>query len=230
MPTPSHKTYLFVGPTLNDVAPSALALWKELALLPPVQRGDVAKLAKQERPGIMVIVDGVFHDRLAVGHIEIREAIGAGWDVWGLSSMGAIRAYEMHALGMRGYGEVYRMFFHEEDFRDDEVALLHEPDPPYRAFSEPLVHLRAALKQWCAEGWLNHEDAEEIDRELKQIWFGDRTLPLFARMVRPRCAREAHPLLEERLADFVRYRLKSADLEAFLRSGIFLSGTAKPLE
>ncbi|WP_425300876.1 TfuA-like protein, partial [Nocardia wallacei] len=34
--------------------------------------------------------------------MEIREALEAGWSVWGLSSMGAIRAAEMRLLGMRG--------------------------------------------------------------------------------------------------------------------------------
>ena len=98
---------------------------------PPVRRLDVAKLtATERRPGTLVIVDGLFHDTLAVGHAEIREAMRRGWRVWGLSSMGAIRAREMAPLGMKGFGRVFERFEAEADFQDDEVALLHEPRPP----------------------------------------------------------------------------------------------------
>ena len=71
--------------------------------------------------------------------------------MWGLSSMGAIRAREMAHLGMRGYGSVYAPFATEGDFQDDEVALLHEPNAPYRPVSEPLVHLREAVAHLASE-------------------------------------------------------------------------------
>ena len=38
--------------------------------------------------------------------------------------MGAIRAREMAHLGMRGFGRVFERFVAEDDFQDDEVALL----------------------------------------------------------------------------------------------------------
>ena len=129
---------MFVGPTLGEGRRArSLAAARGVRLRPPVKRRDLSNfLAKvrRQRPGVICIVDGVFHDRLAVGHAEIREALERGWRVWGLSSMGAIRAREMQSLGMRGFGRIYELFNTGRDFQDDEVALLHEPTAPYRAF------------------------------------------------------------------------------------------------
>ena len=140
---------MFVGPTLGDGRRArALAKRHGVRLLPPVKRRDLSNFlskAGRRRPGVVCIVDGVFHDRLAVGHVEIRDLLERGFRVWGLSSMGAIRAREMQSLGMRGFGRVFELFNAGSDFQDDEVALLHEPTSPFRSSSEPLVHLRAAL-------------------------------------------------------------------------------------
>src|SRR2546423_1317132 len=104
------RLVLFVGPTMAT-SPRARALAKGCVVRRPVRRGDVARLvASRKKPGTMAIVDGVFHDSLAVGHAEIRDALARGWAVWGLSSMGAIRAREMSHVGMRGFGRVYARF------------------------------------------------------------------------------------------------------------------------
>jgi len=206
---------LFAGPSLRGVSPDALREAQRLRLLPPVRRGDVEGLLGEE-PGLLVLADGLFQDCLAVGHIEIREAVERGWQVWGLASMGAIRAYEMRFLGVRGYGRVYDLFVSEPDFPDDEVALLHSPDPDYTPFSEPLVHLRAALEAYQFQGILQAEDREAIQDRLKSLWYGDRTLDLFFRLVRAAAGRPVDPLLPSMRSEFDRYRLKSHDLDHFL--------------
>ncbi len=144
---------LFVGPTFKGLGAAAIDAAQAFQIRSPVKRGDVEALAGVE-PGVLVLVDGLFHDALAVGHIEIRNAVERGWQVWGLSSMGAIRAYEMRTLGVRGYGAVYERFYAEEDFQDDEVSLLHASAPDYTPISEPLIHLRAALDAYVSEGML----------------------------------------------------------------------------
>jgi hypothetical protein len=89
---PDERVVLFAGPTLAASAHAqTLVRRRRWRVRPPVRRLDVAKLtAAERRPGIIVIVDGLFHDTLAVGHAEIREAMRRGWRVWGLSSMGAL--------------------------------------------------------------------------------------------------------------------------------------------
>ncbi len=200
---------LFVGPTLHRGRELGLPLpVDDFELRSPIRRGDIDQLRGRE-PGLLVIVDGYFHLRhLAVGHAELRDAIAAGWEVWGLSSMGAIRAAEMHSLGMRGFGRVFQAYVDDPTFRDDEVTLLHEGEPPYRTFSEPLVHIRAYLAAQVASDALAPSLAEDILLTLRRQWFGDRTLAALRSLL-------PGPLAEsmERLDA---YQLKSQDLSEFL--------------
>ncbi len=209
------RLVIFAGPTLAGSG-RARAMARQHRLRPPVKRHDVAKLVEAaDEPGVMAIVDGVFHDKLAVGHAEIREAMERGWTVWGLSSMGAIRAREMAALGMRGFGRVFERFLAEGDFQDDEVALLHEATPPYRAVSEPLVHLRAAIEYLVEASLVSRADASAVVDELKSRWFGERTVRGTIEAL-ARSTPAARDAIRRELSDFQRFALKTRDLELFL--------------
>ena len=209
---------MFVGPTLGEGRRArTLAAKHGVRLRPPVKRRDLSTFlskAGRRRPGDVCIVDGVFHDRLAVGHAEIRDLLERGWRVWGLSSMGAIRAREMQSLGMRGFGQVYDRFNAGIDFQDDEVALLHEPTAPFRPSSEPLVHLRAALDHLVTVELVPRRVAAAVVQSLKGRWFGDRTIAAMLTDLRREGASLA-PIRNE-LRAFGRFRLKTIDLEHFL--------------
>jgi len=207
----------FAGPTLYAMAQPALRD-RGLRWLPPVRRGDVDHLVDTEPPQLLVIVDGQFQNCLSVTHREIRRAVDRGWDVWGIASMGAIRAYELRECGMHGFGEVYRRFFLEDDFRDDEVALLHEPEPPYRAQSEPLVHIRVAVDDLVNQGVLASLAAARVIDAMSRVWFGRRTLPWLRALLQTEVPSPAWPFVEASLASFGAYRIKSLDLEQFIVS------------
>jgi hypothetical protein len=203
MSKPSNRI-LFAGPTLYALPDPLSFVPDDLRLERPVRRGDVEAAM-----------------RGSVGHREIREAIEAGWRVWGLSSMGAIRAREMRDLGMRGYGRVHDLFWSEDDFQDDEVALVHEPEPPYRAASEPLVHLRAAAAHLLAQGHLSRAAHDGILADLKSRWYGDRTLPLFHELALAAAPHDRRGGIREELQDFGRFRWKSLDLKEFLERAVW---------
>lgn len=208
--------YLFVGPTRFGFTTGPVEIPAEITLCPPARRDDLTRLVAEHPPASIALVDGLFYQSLAIGHAEIRTALKAGWRIWGLSSLGAIRAYEMRTLGMQGFGQVYARFCTEADFQDDEVALLHGPEPPYTALTEPLVHLRCALEDFERCGWLSPTAHQEIVTELKSRWYGDRTLRLLRDLTIHRIAPKALPELTAALADFDRYRIKSHDLTEFL--------------
>ena len=205
---------MFAGPSLNGAA--SLASENGVSLLPPVKRGDVERLVSTRRPAVMAIVDGQFHQCLSVGHAEIRLALARGWQVWGLSSMGAIRACEMRHMGMRGFGEVYEWFRRDEDFRDDEVALTHGPTSPYIALSEPLIHLRVWLQELVKMRLLSAAQEKRLLKELMAMWFGERTLSRVRAMVLALIPNHSEEV-DKTLAGFDRFRLKSLDLAEFLR-------------
>jgi hypothetical protein len=207
--------FLFAGPTLA-ASPHARRLARGLRVRPPVRRGDVARLVERHAPAVIAVADGLFHDTLAVGHAELRAALRAGWRVWGLSSMGAIRAHEMAPLGMRGYGRVFERFQAEADFQDDEVALLHGPAPEWRPLSEPLVHLRAAAEHLAARGLVVPEGARDVVAALKSRWYGERTRRGAIEALGA-CARGGVDAVRRELGDFRPFELKTLDLEQFLQ-------------
>jgi len=206
--------WLFAGPTLNGA--DTLAYAAGVKVVAPVKRGDVERLVLTRRPGVIAIADGQFHQCLSVGHAEIRSAINSGWQVWGLSSMGAIRACEMRHLGMYGYGKVYEWFCRDENFRDDEVALVHAPEYPFLPLSEPLIHIRLWLQELMKLHVIDSSRKARIIKQLMGIWFGERTLPHVRETLLnevPNRAKEIGRSLE----NFDRFRVKSHDLSAFLR-------------
>jgi hypothetical protein len=205
---------VFAGPTLMRSTLPELAQ-SGIEVFPPVKRGDIEKLVSTRPQGVIAIVDGLFHQCLAVGHAEIRSAVATGWQVWGLSSMGAIRAYEMRDLGVRGYGRVYQLFTESEDFRDDEVALVHEPEPGYRALSEPLVHIRFWLGELVKTRLLGKQQEQRLIKHLMSLWYGDRTLARVRAML-VELVPERVGEVDDSLANFDRFRIKSHDLNAFL--------------
>jgi len=118
------KIAIFVGPSLWGISQDKLPgeLW-----LPPVRCGDVVAVVAQHAPKKILIIDGFFHQVLSVWHKEIIYALLKGTVVIGASSMGALRAAEMHRYGMIGVGKIFEMFRDgEED--DSLVALTCDPN------------------------------------------------------------------------------------------------------
>jgi hypothetical protein len=215
------KPILFAGPTLARAHAIRRALpFASFEIAFPIRRGDLPAMVRARPPGVVVIADGLFHAALAVGHAEIRATIAAGWRVHGVSSMGAIRAAEMHELGMTGFGEVFEWYARgTEDVRDDEVALLHESDPPFRELSEPLVHIRRLLAHLTADGTITRDKADAVVADLANRWFGERTLGLVARLV-------GVPIAAQ-LADMDRHRIKAHDLITLMDTLAATDSTAR---
>lgn len=137
-------TVVFVGPTL--AAAEVAARLPGARVLPPVAVGDVLGLARRRGVRRIAIIDGAFEHMAAVWHKEILIALERGIAVWGAASMGALRAAELAAFGMRGVGGIYREFAAGRLIADDEVAVAHLPaEYGYRATSEALVNLRHGI-------------------------------------------------------------------------------------
>lgn len=211
------RLHIMVGPTgygLHD----RLSAAAHVTVHPPAERGSVRALLRGHpaEPQDIALVDGRFGDVLAVGHGELLEAVDAGWRVWGLGSMGAIRAAELHTLGVIGYGQVFR---HLSDTMapDDEVAVLHGPAPRYRPVTEALVDLRALLAHWTGTGLLSPQWQAELLAELARRWFGDRSLAEVITLARRMLGSAAADTLRAALPPPAQYRIKSRDLATFLQ-------------
>lgn len=211
--------HIFAGPSLlgSGLDPSS---YTDIHWLPPVRRGDVVRLREHEKePSMIAIADGTFHAYPSVSHEEIRSAINAGWQVYGMCSMGAIRASEMRHMGMIAWGRVASMFCENPWLADDEVALIHENESPYIALSEPLIHLREFLNWASRSQILNRTDVTQITEALRERWYGERTLSLLHAQLRGTLGVTLLPdELQSSLANFNHFRLKQQDLASFVKS------------
>jgi hypothetical protein len=174
------KAFVFLGPSL-PVAVASRVL--EATYLPPVQQGDILRLMEQA-PDIIGIVDGYFEVVPAVWHKEILLALEACIRVFGASSMGALRAAELHAFGMVGVGRIFEWLRDGVIVRDDEVAVVHAPmDMNHRPLSDALVDIRDACA--CAEqsGIIAPDLAQAMVAAAEAMPFQERSYEAVARAV-----------------------------------------------
>jgi hypothetical protein len=135
------KTLVYVGPTLP--AEQVRKLLPDATVMPPAAVGDILRASRRRDVARIAIIDGYFERMAAVWHKEILIAIERGIEVWGAASMGALRAAELHAFGMRGVGTIYQWYKRGVITADDEVAVAHLPaEYGYRATSDALVNFR----------------------------------------------------------------------------------------
>lgn len=214
------KAHIFVGPTFRDASYFGPLDLSAFICHPPARRGDIQTLINIQSPGVLVIVDGLFHSTLAIGHAEIREAASRGWKVWGLSSIGAIRAFEMRNCGVRGYGKTFAYFAGAYDFTDDEVALLHGEAPEYSRLSEPLIHLRLWLYGCIEQQLLTQRTAETVVETLQCSWYGRRSLIYVKRILQAEAGMEARNI-ENLFKLLPKYRVKGEDLFTFVRDMVW---------
>ncbi len=140
---------------------------------PPVKRGDILK-ALQDKPQIIGIIDGVFHQHPAVSHKEIMKALDEGVTVVGGSSMGALRASELDSLGMIGVGYVYQHYRDGLITSDDDVAVSFEAETG-TLLSEALVNIDYKLELAVNENIITPDLKEHIIKCAKSIYYPKRT-------------------------------------------------------
>lgn len=138
----------------------------------PIQRGDLGQALK-EHPNIIGIIDGVFHQNSAVGHKEILNAMKSGIQVFGASSMGALRASELDTLGMTGIGYVYEQYASGEVDSDDDVAVMLDSES-LEALSEPLINMKYVFTNAVAEGIITDNEKDELLTIAKQTFYPKR--------------------------------------------------------
>jgi hypothetical protein len=175
------KVCVFVGPTL---APADAAATLDAVYLPPVQQGDVYRVAVRHRPRAIGIVDGYFQHVPSVWHKEILWAMAEGIHVFGSASMGALRAAELADFGMRGVGRIFEAYragvfepYRDEVFEDeDEVAVVHGPaDAGYALLSEAMVNIRSTLAAAASAGIIGADTRDGLVRIAKELFYPDRS-------------------------------------------------------
>lgn len=185
------KVVVFLGPTLPE---RDARLLLDAQFLPPAKRGDVY-LAARAKPDAIALVDGYFDQVPAVWHKEILWAMSQGVHVFGAASMGALRACELHAFGMRGVGRIFEDFACSTLVDDDEVVLAHaSAEHAYRPLSEAMVNMRATFSAAARAGILSDAQNAQLVGLAKQLFYPDRS---FSRLLSvARAAGLSQPVLD----------------------------------
>ena len=171
------KPVVFLGPTLDRRSAAEVL---DADYRPPAMQGDVLR-AVLGGASVIGLIDGYFERVPSVWHKEILFALAQGVPVYGASSMGALRASELHSFGMRGIGAIFRCYHDGENEDDDEVAIQHGPaEVGYSPLSEAMVNIRATVATAVAAGVLKCEFATQLLNIAKSTHYKERT---YARLV-----------------------------------------------
>lgn len=160
---------VFLGPTMPLAEARGLI---DADFRPPIRRGDLARLPSHIR--FVGIIDGEFFQHLAVSPKEIIQALSLGINIFGSSSMGALRAAETHTFGMVGIGRIFEQFRDGILEADDEVATAYEAGT-YRALSDPMVNLREALALALRARVISEVQHGELIAVMKARYFPHRS-------------------------------------------------------
>lgn len=167
------KVIIFTGPSLHpDDAKKIL----NADYRPPVARDDIL-IALKDKPEVIGIIDGVFHQKPAVSHKELLKALDSGVKVVGGSSMGALRASELDELGMIGVGMVYDAYKTGKIESDDDVAVVFNPKN-MEQLSEALVTINYNFERACKKGLISQEELENLNKAAKATYYPKRTYKL----------------------------------------------------
>ena len=164
------KTCIFAGPTLfRETCPVGIRRYG------PAAMGSVFRAVEAgfQRIGI---VDGLFGNAPSVWHKEILYAVGAGAEVAGAGSMGALRAAELWRFGMIGFGAIFRLFRSGAWTDDDEVAVLHAGEElDYCPLSETMANIRFTLRRLRRLGIVDPTVELGLVQGMKGLHFSRRT-------------------------------------------------------
>jgi hypothetical protein len=168
------EVVVFLGPSL-PIGEARRCL--KARYLPPARQGDVFRVLPS-RPSVIVLIDGVFELQPSVWHHELRAALASGVAVIGAASMGALRAAELQAEGMRPIGRIAQEYLRGARTDDGDVALLHgDATAGYRALTVPLVNVEATVREARRRRLLSPAAARAVVALARSRPFKDRRWP-----------------------------------------------------
>ncbi|ETW22791.1 TfuA-like protein [Mycobacterium gastri] len=171
--TTHGRVVVTAGPTIG--ADDIHAVVPNAEVVTPIAFGQA--LGYGLRPGdTLLIVDGLFYQQASVRHKELLTLIDGGVRVVGSSSMGALRAAELHPFGMEGYGWVFEGYRDGLLEADDEVGMVHgDPDDGYPVFVDALVNIRHTVARAVESDLISATLADQLIETARSTPFTQRT-------------------------------------------------------
>jgi len=147
----------------------------------PIARGELVRDI-DEGVQVVVLIDGKFHQNLAVAPDEIRDALSCGLRIYGASSMGALRAAELQSFGMIGHGLIFEHIAAAKIFRDDFLGqVFSEEGDIIRSGSFAYIDLLMNLLELERGQHITHEKVRRLLRIYGDLFYEGRSWPALRR-------------------------------------------------
>jgi len=170
----TQKPIVFAGPSLQGISLEQL---NRVDIRPPVRRGDLEDLLNShKKPGVVIILDGLFGANLAVTPTECRWLLNENWQLIGACSMGALRASELWSHGMIGIGDVYNMLRLGYLKSDADVAVAYDQD--YNEVTISVVQVRSLLSILEKKNYITSIQSRKLLNKSKLMPWFERHLDL----------------------------------------------------
>ena len=166
------NTILFAGPSLYGLETKK---YEWLDICGPACQSDIYSIINYRSYKRIILADGLYKSIPAPWHKEILMALEMNIEVYGVASLGALRAAELDVYGMKGSGQVYE-YIRSNIVDDSEVAVVHKPE---RNKWEAMTLAHVEVKYWGEEmrrqGKITNETYEHINNWSRQTNFERRT-------------------------------------------------------
>ena len=122
---------LFAGPSLYGLDTKK---YEWLDICGPACQSDIYSIINYRSYQRIILADGLYKSIPAPWHKEILMALEMNIEVYGVASLGALRAAELDVYGMKGSGKVYE-YIRSNIVDDAEVAVVHKPENEWEAMT-----------------------------------------------------------------------------------------------
>lgn len=164
--------HIFLGPSLS--IEEAKKILPNAYYHHPIRCGDLLRLLRLN-PKKVLIIDGCYEFTGSIWHKEVCLALELGIEVYGAASMGALRASELHQIGMIGIGQIFEDFKNGTLNDDDEVAVIHQSqDEGFVAVNDAMINIRQTLKDLVSDRVLSTEIATTLEKAAKNQFYPNR--------------------------------------------------------
>jgi hypothetical protein len=166
---------VYLGLSLDRASASELLPGANIAS--PICRGDLIKDIDSD-VHVVVIIDGKFHQKLAVAPDEILDGLSCGIRIYGAASMGALRASELRAFGMIGHGKIFEHIVATPEFRDDFLGqVFNDTEGAIKKLSHTYIDFYMNLIKLQRQGCITANQRTTLLRSYAGIFYADRGWP-----------------------------------------------------
>ncbi|MDP6523542.1 MAG: YcaO-like family protein [Kiritimatiellia bacterium] len=165
-----ETTVVFAGGSISpgDVPPDADVVWAG-----PAEQGDMLA-AVLEGFSTILVIDGYFYSRFPCTTFEVMLALEHGLNVFGSSSIGALRAVELSSYGMEGAGTVFGYLNGREVKPYHVVAQAYDDND--RPVTTPLVQITCFLENAVAAAVISAEDGRRCQAAVDAMHFTELSI------------------------------------------------------